>query len=149
MCNEDRAADLDHRFFVAVASFAQEKRKFNWNANIPPCYAVQDEFRAKADEFRAKDRDLNKKLSMWAGDYERGGRCGGHTPVFRWRIFALLSLWKVSVGIELTNGDWGRVSLSLHCGPDKEGEAGGKQRERDKNTQGVVLVTVQNINIFS
>lgn len=107
------------------------------------------EFRARADEFRAKDRDLNKKLSMWAGDYERGGQCGGHTPVFRWWIFAFLSLWKVSVGIELTNGDWGRVSLSLHCGPDKEGEARGKRREQDKNTQGAVLVTVQNINIFS
>lgn len=51
-------------FFVAVDFFAQEKRKLNRNANIPPRYAVQDEFRAKADEFRAKERDLNKKLSM-------------------------------------------------------------------------------------
>lgn len=64
MCNEDRATDLDHRFFVAVDFFAHKKRKFNRNANIPPRYAVKDEFRAKPDEFRAKDRDLNKKLSM-------------------------------------------------------------------------------------
>lgn len=64
MCNEDRAADLDHRFlgvFFAVDFFAEEKRKFNRNANVPPRYAVQDEFGAKADEFGAKDRDLNKK----------------------------------------------------------------------------------------
>lgn len=50
------------------------------------------------------------------------GRRGGHTPVFRWWVFTLFSFWKISAGIKLTNRDGGRVSLSLHCGPDRGGE---------------------------
>lgn len=88
------------------------ERKWNQTLHIAPHYVVRYEQRESYIK--------SKHVTKWRAECE--GRCGGHTPVFRWWIFTFLSLWKISVWIKLTNRDWGGVSLSLHCGPDREKE---------------------------